>query len=208
MQFLSFAWKMQPSTLNTKKATLHIKNMVSNSCIRIVQEELGRTGFIQVHHVELGKAEVSFDPQLINSDGINVILKRSGFALIDDKDSQLVEQIKTSVIQFIFYGSNANSLIRNSDFLSEKLGHHYTHLSKVFSEKTGTTLEKYIILIKIERIKELISYDEMTLSEVAYLMGYSSVQYLSNQFKQITGLSVSEYKNLLHKDRKPLSSIL
>ena len=119
-----------------------------------------------------------------------------------------MEQIKTSVIQFIFYGNNANSLIRNSDFLSEKLGHHYTHLSKVFSEKTGKTLEKYIILIKIERIKELISYDEMTLSEVAYQMGYSSVQYLSNQFKQITGYSVSEYKNLIHKDRKPLSSIL
>jgi AraC-like DNA-binding protein len=161
-----------------------------------------------VHHVELGKAEVSYDTQLINPDGMDAILKRNGFALINDKDAQLIEQIKTSIIQLIFYGNNANSLIRNSDFLSEKLGHHYSHLSKVFSEKTGTTLEKYIILIKIERIKELISYDEMTLSEVSYQMGYSSVQYLSNQFKQITGFSVSEYKNLLHKDRKPLSSII
>ncbi len=199
---------MQPSNLNTKRATLHIKNMVSNSCIRIVKEELSRTGFIQVHHVELGKAEVSYDTQLINDDGIDVILKRNGFTLINDKDAQLVEQIKTSIIQLIFYGNNANSLIRNSDFLSEKLGHHYSYLSKVFSEKTGTTLEKYIILIKIERIKELISYDDMTLSEVSYQMGYSSVQYLSNQFKQITGFSVSEYKNLVRKDRKPLSSIL
>ena len=182
--------------------------MVSNSCMRIVKEELSRTGFIQVHHVELGKAEISFDSQLINANGIHVILQRSGFALISDKDSQLVEQIKTSVIQFIFYGNNVNSLIRNSDFLSEKLGHHYTHLSKIFSEKTGTTLEKYIILIKIERIKELISYDEMTLSEVSYQMGYSSVQYLSNQFKQITGYSVSEYKVQFRNDRRPLSSII
>ena len=182
--------------------------MVSNSCIRIVREELGRTGFIQVHHVELGKADVNYDTQLINLEGINTILKKNGFALIDDRDSQLVEQIKTSVIQLFFYGNNANSLIRNSDFLSDKLGHPYAHLSKVFSEKTGTTLEKYIILIKIERIKELISYDEMTLSEVSYMMGYSSVQYLSNQFKQVTGHSVSEYKGLIHKDRKPLSSIL
>ncbi|HEY4799450.1 MAG TPA: helix-turn-helix transcriptional regulator [Bacteroidia bacterium] len=182
--------------------------MVGNSCIRIVKEELSRTGFIQVHHVELGKAEINFDAQLINLDGINTILKRSGFALIDDKGSQLIEQIKTSVIQLIFYGNNANSLIRNSDFLSERLGHPYAHLSKIFSDKTGTTLEKYIILIKIERIKELISYEEMTLSEISYMMGYSSVQYLSNQFKQITGYSVSEYKSHARSDRKPLSSLI
>ena len=182
--------------------------MVSNSCIRIVKEELQRTGFIKVNFVELGMADINYDSQLINLDGINTILKRNGFALINDKDSQLVEQIKTSVIQLIFYGNNANSLIRNSDYLSDKLGQPYAYLSKVFSERTGTTLEKYIILIKMEKIKELISYDEMTLSEISYQMGYSSVQYLSNQFKQITGYSVSEYKNQFRNDRKPLTSIL
>ena len=199
---------MQPSNLNTKRATLHIKNMVSNSCIRIVREELSRTGFIQVHLVELGKAEINFDPQLINTEGINTMLQKNGFSLIDDKNSKLVEQIKISVIQLFFYGNNTNSLIRNSNFLSDKLGHPYAHLSKIFSEKTGSTLEKYIILIKIERIKELISYDEMTLSEVSYQMGYSSVQYLSNQFKQVTGYSVSEYKSRSNNNRRPLSSVL
>jgi AraC-like DNA-binding protein len=199
---------MQPSSFNTKKTLLYIKNMVSNSCIRIVKEELQRTGFIKVNFVELGMADINYDSQLINLDGINTILKRNGFALINDKDSQLVEQIKTSVIQLIFYGNNANSLIRNSDYLSDKLGQPYAYLSKVFSERTGTTLEKYIILIKMEKIKELISYDEMTLSEISYQMGYSSVQYLSNQFKQITGYSVSEYKNQFRNDRKPLTSIL
>lgn len=199
---------MQPSNLNTKRAALHIKNMVSNSCIRIVKEELENTGFIKVLHVELGKAEVIYDSQIIHIDAINSILKKSGFELISNKDEKLVEQIKTSVIQLIYFGNNTNSLIRNSDYLSEKIGYPYVHLSKVFSEKTGTTLEKYIILIKIEKIKELISYDEMTLSEISYAMGYSSVQYLSNQFKQITGLTVSEYKSNLNKERKTLSEII
>ena len=199
---------MQPSNLNTKHISLHIKNMVSNSCVRIVREELERTGFIQVLNVELGKAEIIYDAQIINIETINSILKKNGFELINDKDEKLVEQIKTSVIQLIYFGNNTNSLIRNSDYLSDKLGFPYVHLSKVFSEKTGTTLEKYIILIKMEKIKEMISYDEMTLSEVSYAMGYSSVQYLSNQFKQVTGISVSEYKNQIHKERKPLSSVI
>ena len=199
---------MQPSSFATTPSSLHIKNMVSNSCIRIVREELEKTGFIKVNYIELGRAEINFDQQVINLEGIDALLKKHGFSLIKDKDSRLVEEIKTAVIQLVFYGNNANSLIRNSDYLHEKLGHPYLHLSKVFSKKTGTTLEKYVILIKIEKIKEIISYDEMTLSEIAYMMGYSSVQYLSNQFKLITGYSVSEYKNLLHKERKPLSSIL
>lgn len=182
--------------------------MVSNSCIRVVREELDKTGFIHVMHVELGKAEITYDAQVINLVTIQAILKNSGFDLITDKEEQLVEQIKTSVIQLIYYGNNTNSLIRNSDYLSDKLGMPYIHLSKVFSEKTGITLEKYIILIKIEKIKELISYDELTLSEISYAMGYSSVQYLSNQFKQVTGLSVSEYKNQVHNDRKPLSQVI
>lgn len=176
--------------------------------MRIVGEELQRTGFIRVLHVELGLAEIFYDTQVISMQTINSILKKNGFVLIDNKEEKLVEQIKTSIIQLIYYGNNTNSLIRNSDYLSDKLGHPYVQLSKIFSERTGTTLEKYIILIKIEKIKELISYEEMTLSEISYSMGYSSVQYLSNQFKQVTGLSVSEYKNLLQKDRKPLSSIL
>ena len=182
--------------------------MVSKSCIKLVKQELERTGFIEVLRIDLGEADIQYDVQVMNLQSIDSILKRNGFELLSDNNRKLVEQIKTSIIQHVFYGSNTNSLIRNSDYLSEKLGHPYLHLSKIFSEKTGTTLEKYIILIKMEKIKELISYDELTLSEISFMMGYSSVQYLSNQFKQITGYTVSEFKSLRNKERKPLTSIL
>ena len=199
---------MQPHNLQSQKQVLHIRNMVSNSCIKLVKSSLEQTGFIQVLHIELGLAEIAFDKQVLGTNEINAILKNHGFELIANRDLQLVEQIKTTLIQHIFYGSNTSSLIRNSDFLSQRLNQPYPFLSKLFSERTGTTLEKYIILLKIERIKELISYNEMTLSEIAYLMGYSSVQYLSNQFKQITGVSVTDYKNSMRRDRKPLASII
>lgn len=181
--------------------------MVSNSCVKLVKLELENTGFIQVIDIKLGEATIKYDAQVFDPKGIDVILKRNGFELLDNSDEKLVQQIKSSVIQLIFYGSNTNSILRNSDYLSEKLGHTYQHLSKVFSAQTGTTLEKYIILIKTEKIKELISYDEISLSEIAFRMGYSSVQYLSNQFKQITGLTVSEYKSSGKRNRIPLSDI-
>jgi len=181
--------------------------MISNSCIKIVKQELERTGFIEVINIKLGEAEVQFDSQVINLEVINTIIKREGFELVKDNASKLVERIKSCIIQHIFFGNNANSIVRNSDYLSESLGHPYLHLSKVFSEKTGITLEKYIILIKIEKIKELIMYDEITLSEIAYNLGYSSIQYLSNQFKQITGYTVSEYKGLNKHERKPLTTL-
>ncbi len=199
---------MQPGDLNTKRSLIHIKNMTSNSCVRIIREDLERTGFIRVHYVALGEAEISYDPQIISEGFLDALLRNNGFELITDKDTKLIELIKTSVIQLIYYGGNTNSLIRNSDYLSERIGYPYAYLSKLFSEKTGTTLEKYIILIKIEKIKELISYEEMTLSEIAFQMGYSSVQYLSNQFKQFTGYSVTDYKNLVNKPRTALHQII
>lgn len=181
--------------------------MVSNSCMRIVKESLQRTGFIEVTRIELGEADVRFDSHIISLNFIDELLHKDGFELIHDNSKRLVEKIKTAVIQLVFYGSNTNSLIRNSDYLSERLGHPYPYLSKLFSERIGSTLEKYIILIKVEKIKELISYEQITLSEIAFQMGYSSVQYLSNQFKQVTGLTVSEYKGQFH-ERKPLSRLL
>ena len=198
---------MQKHNLNTNQTTLYIKNMVSNSCIKLVKQELERTGFIDVIQVTLGEAVIRYDAQVFDPKGIDAILKRQGFELIDNTDQKLVQQIKSSIIQLIFYGSNTNSILRNSDYLSEKLGHPYQYLSKIFSAQTGSTLEKYIILIKTEKIKELISYEEITLSEIAYRMGYSSVQYLSNQFKQVTGFTVSDYKGVGKKNRTPLSDI-
>jgi len=198
---------MQGNTFNTTHEILSIKNMVSKSCIKVVKQELERIGFIKVINVELGKAEINYDAQIIGLDVIDSILKRNGFELLRDTDAILVGQIKGAVIEHIFYGSNTNSLIRNSDYLSERLEQPYPYLSKVFKEGTGTTLEKYIILIKIERIKELLTYNEHSLSEISYMMGYSSVQYLSNQFKQVTGYTVSAYKDK-GGDRKVLGEVI
>lgn len=199
---------MQPNNLNTNRTVIYIKNMVCDRCIRVIREEFTRTGFIQVHNIELGSAEINYNAQVINIEGIGEILKRNGFALLLDKEAQLVEQIKISILQLIYFGNNTNSLIRNSDFLSEKFEMPYANLSKVFSEKTGTTLEKYIIQIKIEKVKELISYNELTLSEISYMMGYSSVQYLSNQFKQLTGIAVTDYKKTDKKGRISLDKVI
>lgn len=198
---------MQGNTFNTTHKVLAIKNMVSKSCVKIVKQELERIGFIQVLNVQLGSAEINYDAQIIGLELIDSLLKRHGFELLQDNEAILVGRIKTAVIEHIFYGSNTNSLIRNSDYLSERLEQPYPYLSKVFKDKKGTTLEKYIILIKIEKIKELITYNEHSLSEIAYMMGYSSVQYLSNQFKQVTGYTVSVYKEQ-GGDRKPLGEVL
>jgi AraC family transcriptional regulator len=190
-----------------KTQVIYIKHMVSNRCISTVKEELEKLG-ANVQMVELGKATIIEGKKKINEKQLSAVLETNGFALIRDKEDQLVEQIKVAVIEWFYYGNNANTIIRNSDYLSDKLGLPYFHISKVFSDKTGTTLEKYIILVKIERVKELLSYDEMTLSEIAYMMGYSAVQYLSNQFKQVTGYTVTEYKMKKINDRKPLDTLL
>ena len=105
----------------------------------------------------------------------------------------MTEQIKAASIELVHQYNNANSLLRNSDYLSEKLGLPYEKLSKHFREQTGTTLEQYLILLKVEKAKELIAYGEHTLSEIAYILGYSSVQWLSTQFKKVTGYTVSQY---------------
>lgn len=198
---------MQGNTFNTTHKVLSIKNMVSKSCVKIVKQELEKIGFIKVLNVELGSAEIKYDAQIIGLELIDSLLKRHGFELLQDTEAILVGKIKQAVIEHIFYGSNTNSLIRNSDYLNERLEQPYPYLSKVFKDKTGTTLEKYIILIKIEKIKELITYNEHSLSEISYMMGYSSVQYLSNQFKQVTGYTVSVYKEK-GGDRKPLGEVL
>ncbi len=198
---------MQPSTLNNKQMTIYIRNMVSDSCIKVVRWELERTGFIKVHHIELGMAVISYNNQVIGHEALQELLGNHGFGLIDDRELKLVEQMKQAIIQLIFYGNNTNTILRNSDYLSQRLGESYSHLSKVFSQKTGTTLEKYIIQIKMEKVKELISYGELTLSEIAHLLDYSSVQYLSNQFKQITGINVQDYKKEFHRKRIPVNQL-
>ncbi|MBJ7427632.1 MAG: helix-turn-helix transcriptional regulator [Bacteroidia bacterium] len=187
---------------------LQIRNMVSSRCISLVQNVLDNTPNIQVEKVYLGAAQIIKTSGNVDFIDLQKQLQAHGFDLIYDKEMALLEAIKVAVLEMIYYGNNLNTIIRNSDYLSDKLGHPYSYLSKLFSEKTNTTLEKFIILVKIERVKELLSYNEMTLSEISYQMGYSSVQYLSNQFKQITTYSVSEYKALQIKPRTPLDQLI
>jgi len=173
--------------------TVHIKNMVCNCCKLFLKEKLEESGII-VHEIKLGKAKLSYDSSAISHEAINNILNRYGFSLMENRDDKLVGEIKIAVIELIHHLNNVNSIVRKSDYLVEKLGSSYPHLSKVFSEHENGTLEKYIILQKIERIKHLLKEEDYSLSEIAYMMDYSSVQYLSNQFKKITGVTVSQFR--------------
>ncbi|MBA7592548.1 hypothetical protein ES708_34735 [subsurface metagenome] len=168
--------------------------MVSNCCIMLLGEKFVHAG-IRVDELKLGLATLTYDPDFISESQIKQILLNYGFDFITSHDKKIVEQVKIAVIELIHHLNNVDSIVRKSDYLVEKLGKSYQYLSKVFSSNEGITLEKFIILQKIERIKELIHHEEYTLSEIAYMMDYSSVQYLSNQFKKITGLSATEFRN-------------
>jgi AraC-like DNA-binding protein len=146
-----------------------------------------------VNEVVMGEAKISYDPDVITITVISELLEKEGFELIKDKDEQLVEQIRNAVIDLVHH-STFNAMVRNSDYLVEKFSLSYQYISTLFSRQQNITLEKFIILQKIEKVKELIHYGDLTLSEIAYMMGYSSVQYLSTQFKNVTGISVSEFK--------------
>jgi len=161
---------------------------------------------VEVCRIELGKMTLAYHPDKTNPDIIKETLTKSGFPLIESKEKILVEQIKTAVIEMVQYSLN-NNITRNSDYLVDKLGYSYQHLSSLFSKHEHITMEKYIILNKIEKVKELISQEELSLSEIAFMLGYSSVQYLSTQFKQITGMSVTEYKNIGTYERISLDKL-
>lgn len=195
---------MDKSALVTE--ILHVKNMVCNCCIRVIRAELIKSG-VHINEIRLGIINITYDPSLNNQDKISNILSELGFELVISRDEILVEQIKLAVIELVHYLNNVNSIIRKSDYLVEKLGYTYQHLSKTFSRHESITLERFIILHKIERIMELIDGNEYTLSEIAYMMDYSSVQHLSMQFKNITGLSVSEYKKSDKSIKKPLDKM-
>ncbi len=171
--------------------------MSCHCCIRLLSRILADAG-IEALDIRLGEAVIRFDPDLVSMENINTLLKNEGFELAQDKEKQLVEQIKSAVIDLVHY-STYNAMVRNSDYLVEKFSLSYQHISTIFSKHEGTTLEKFIIRQKIRKVKELVQYGELTLSEIAFMMGYSSVQYLSTQFKNITGISVTDYKR--DKDR-------
>ncbi|MEI7594324.1 MAG: AraC family transcriptional regulator [Bacteroidota bacterium] len=187
-----------PSSNQTIK-TLYLKNMICRSCMRIINEDLEDIG-VHVIEIILGKITIAFDDNLVSFESITTLLENDGFPIVADKERILAEQIKTTVRELILFSLN-NTVTRNSDYLVDKLGYSYQHLSTVFSRYENNTLEKFIIALKIEKVKELVEYGELSLSEIAYMLGYSSVQYLSTQFKNTTGISVTDYKSGLLRDR-------
>ena len=180
--------------------------MVCYCCVHMVRENLERAG-VSVEEINLGQAIITFDEQAITLDEIRSLLNEMGTDLIEDRDKRLVEQIKLAVIEIIHHMNNVDSIVRKADYIVEKLGLSYAYLSRIFSTHEHITLEKYVILNKIERIKELIDQDEFTLSEIAFMMDYSSVQYLSNQFKHITGMTVSGYKQSNRASKKAINEM-
>ncbi len=188
--------------------TLHIKNMVCNRCIKVVREELEKLDYT-IKKIELGEVVLTSDKKKFQLDKINKSLEENGFELIDSRNANIIERVKILIIKLIHHNSTENqSDINLHDEIINEAGLSYQYVSSLFSSMEGITIEKFIIHQKIEKVKELIVYDELILSEIAYRLGYSSVQHLSNQFKRITGLSPSYFKKLKSKKRKPLDRIL
>lgn len=185
--------------------TLFIKNMVCNRCIMVVQSELDKLG-LDVKNIKLG--EVILDKKLSDEEKqkLEEAIKPLGFEVIDDRKSRMIEKIKNIIIELVHHQDN-DIKINLSDVLSSKLHHDYNYLSNLFSEVEGITIEKYFIAQKIEKVKELLVYDELSLSEIAFRLNYSSVAYLSNQFKKVTGLSPSHFKKIKEDKRKPLDEV-
>ncbi len=179
--------------------------MVSNRCKIAVRDELKKLG-LHFIMVDLGVVEIM---ENINSDKRELLksgLLNAGFELMDDKRAILIEKIKNIIIEMVHH-SDTNIKINFSDYLSEKLDHNYTYLANLFSEIQGTTIEQFIISHKVERIKELMIYGELNVTEIAWKMGYSSVAHLSSQFKKVTGLSPSHFNKLKDKRRNPIEDI-
>ena len=172
---------------------IRIKNMICDCCMTVIRQLLESNQVI-VESLTPGRAVVLFDSEKFSSEKMEELLKPYGMGIIKSREEQMVDDIKRAVIDLVHKMNNVNSIVRKSEYLVEKTGMNYQLLSKIFSRHSKITLEKYIILNKIERIKELIDQGEFTLSEIAYMMDYSSVAYLSGQFKKVTGYSVSDYK--------------
>ena len=171
----------------------------------VVKTELDKLGLHYIM-VDLGEAEIMEKISETQIKKLDLSLRESGLELMNDSNAILVERIKTTIIELIHI-NDQELKINLSDYLSEKLKHNYTYLSNLFSKVKGTTIEKYYIVHKIERVKELLVYDELNLTEIAYKMHYSSVAHLSNQFKKVTGLSPSHFKNLKQKRRNVLGVV-
>ncbi|MFZ5942460.1 MAG: helix-turn-helix domain-containing protein [Bacteroidota bacterium] len=184
---------------------IYIRNMVCIRCEMVVRSELEKLG-LQYVYVKIGEADLIGNPSPQQLKGLDKGLHKLGLELMDDRKSVLVEKIKNAIIELVHY-QDEQIKMNLSDYLSEKLNYDYTYLSNLFSEVKGFTIEKFYLTHKIEKVKELIVYDELNLTEIAFKLHYSSVAHLSNQFKKFTGLTPSHFKQLKNKRRKSLEDI-
>lgn len=176
---------------------IYIKYMVSLRCKMVVKQELQKLG-LHYGDIDLGTVEILENITHSQKEQLRKNLTAYGLELLDDKRKIIIEKIKSLIIEMIHY-SDTLPKVNYSQYISEKLGYDYTYLANIFSEVKGITIQKFIILNKIERVKELLLYDELNLTEISYQLHYSSVAHLSNQFKKVTGLSPSYYKKLKKK---------
>ncbi|WP_298264766.1 AraC family transcriptional regulator [uncultured Lutibacter sp.] len=184
--------------------TIAIKNMVCDRCIKVITEEL-RKNNLKFICVKLG--EIHFKNTLTEHELtiLKILLKKEGFEIVETFEAKIINQIKTVIIENIHHKKHQLLNQNYSAFLASKIGLNYSQLSKIFSDLEKNTIEKYIILQKIERVKELLVYNELTLSQISYDLNYSSPQHLSRQFKKVTGLTPTEYKK--QSSRKKLDTI-
>ena len=185
---------------------LYIKNMVCNRCIKVVREELESLG-MEVQEIKLGEVIVSDSSDTINFIALKENLEENGFELIDDKKARAIEKVKNAVVELIHQEGEHSINMNFSDLIAERVGLDYNYLSSLFSSLESMTIERYIILQRIERVKELLVYNELTLSEIAWKTGYSSVQHLSNQFKKVTGLTPTHFKEVKEDKRRALDQV-
>lgn len=179
--------------------------MVCIRCQMVVKSELENLG-LHCMDVKIGEAQVLENILPNQLEQLDIALKRSGLLLMDNKKSILVEKVKSAIIELVHY-TDEQIKVNLSDYLSEKLNYDYTYLANLFAEVKGITIEKFFLTHKIEKVKELIVYDELNLTEIAYKMHYSSVAHLSNQFKKYTGLTPSHFKKLKNKRRSTLEDV-
>ena len=184
---------------------LYIKYMVSIRCKMIVRAELAKLGLAH-GMVDLGEVEVNGSVSAAQRQELRNALLKSGLELMDDKKAILIQRIKNLIVEMVHYEDELPK-VKNSEYIGQKIEYDYTYLANMFSEATGVTIEHYIIAHKIERVKELLLYDELTLTQVSYKLNYSSVAHLSKQFKQVTGLTPTFFKKLKQKKRTALEDV-
>ncbi len=191
---------------NQEGTTLYIRNMVCNRCIMVIDDEFEKLG-LNIKSISLGevKVEEKLDQEMTNR--VRDILDENGFELIEDRKMRTIEQIKLLIIDLIRDEEKIAGRINISDYLSENMNADYHYLSTLFSSVENITIEHYFILQKIERAKELLKYGELTLSEIAFRLGYSSVAHLSAQFKKVTGMNANQFKTMTENTRKPLDNV-